>query len=159
MPDLAYLTLLSAVAESWVFYSPKSILWPLGNEWVHGFCIVQELTMDWVFPSQGIMNKTAEPKSLLVLVFLSKTNFFAAGSSHQACGPSLTSPPSTLRGTAAKPSLKLYSPWPTGGVWEAGEIPLKCSLIYLECHKLLPDVQDSKVNQSYLYWHSTVQTI
>jgi hypothetical protein len=24
---------------------------------------------------------------------------------------------------------------------------------------LLPDVQDSKVNQSYLYWHSTVQTI
>ena len=50
-------------------------------------------------------------------------------SPHPAFALNLTSPQSTLR-TTAKPSLKLYSPWPTGKKKKrAGEIPLKRALI------------------------------
>lgn len=60
-----------------------------------------------------------------------KTNLPLPFSPHPAFALNLTSPQSTLR-TAAKPSLKLYSPWPTGKKKKkkrAGEIPLKRALI------------------------------
>lgn len=112
--------------------SPKSILWPLWK-WLSSLAQGSHSTFlgdHWSVLSYISVLKTAAGKSPLHLVLLAKQASLLLPRPHQAFALSLTSLPSTLRGTAAKPSLKLYSPWPTGEGWgEAGEIPLKCSLI------------------------------
>lgn len=127
--------------------APPQVSPSLKNDFVQGFFVlIKKLLVSDIF-SPFRVNKTIEKVSSVFSSF-GQTNVPLPFLPHPAFALNLTSPQSTLR-TTAKPFETLF----TMANRKKKELVkfFKTRFNLAECHKLLPDVHDTKVNQSYLY--------